>query len=112
MTVALCRECSTGSVLDQGMDGVAGELVFAVEEGQLDQEDGADDDAAELLDELTLRLRRTTCREHVVEHDDARARSDRVPVHLQAVRPVLEVVRRLDCLPRKLPRLPCRDEAR
>ncbi len=43
---------------------------------------------------------------------DARSLRDRVAVHLQAVRPVLERVRRLDRLARELAGLARRDEAR
>src|ERR687898_1181039 len=99
------------SVRDQRLHVVAGELVAAVQEGELDHEEEADDLAAELLDELRLRLRGAAGGEHVVVDDHPSSRRDRVRVHVEAVLAVLQVVRRLDRVPRQLPRLSSGDEA-
>jgi hypothetical protein len=63
------------------------------------------------LDELDLRTRSPPRRVHVVEYDDARFGRHRVLVHLEAVRAVLERVRGLNRLARKLARLARGDEA-
>jgi hypothetical protein len=57
------------SVADQRVHVVPVESVATVQEAQLDDEQGADDDTAEALDEVDLRPGGPPRREHVVEHD-------------------------------------------
>src|SRR5262245_9375204 len=99
------------SVRDQRVDVGAPELLAPVQERQLDDEQRADDLTAEALDELDLRLRRSPCGEHVVEHDHPGALRERISVDLQRVAAVLELVGRTDLLPRQLAGLAGRHEA-
>src|SRR5437588_7773062 len=82
----------------------AGKPFSAAEERQLDDEAGADDHAAELLDEALDRLDRPARREHVVVDHDPRALRDQLRMQLEGVLAVLEHVARADRLGRQLPR--------
>src|SRR3954451_17760593 len=92
------------------MDVVAFEAFAAVQELERDDEAEPDHLAAQLLDELDLRLRRAAGGEDVVVDEDALAAHDRVSVQLQRIEAVLERVLRAHRPPRELPRLARRDE--
>src|ERR1041385_5296579 len=59
---------------------------------QLDYEAALDDVRVHLLDERQRRERGATCREQLIEDDDARALRDAIDVRLDAVRAVFELV--------------------
>src|SRR5206468_9355782 len=99
-----------GLVGDQRRDVIAGELVASFERGELDQECEADDLALELLHELDGAGHSATRREEVVDDQHPRARLDRILVHLEGRRTVLEVVLNADHVPRQLAELAHRDE--
>src|SRR5258708_29335480 len=92
------------SVLQQRVDVVSGEALPSTEERQLDDEAGAANDAAELLDEAGDRLHRPARREHVVVDQHARSLRDQVGMELERVLAVLELVRRAYRLRRQLAR--------
>src|SRR5580704_17662974 len=79
-------------VLNEGEDVDAVQFFAAVEEGELDGEGGAFDDASELLDELDGGGGGATGGEKIVADDDALAMLYGVFVNLERVRAVLERV--------------------
>src|SRR5262249_43454772 len=99
------------SVFDEREELRAVEPLASAEERQLDDEAGADDDAAQLLDELADRLDRPAGREHVVVDDDASSLRNQLRVQLEDVLAVLEHVASADRFRRQLAGSPRGDEA-
>src|SRR6266478_4788247 len=79
-------------VLNQGEDVDAGEFLAAVEEGELDGEGCAFDDAAELLDEFYSGGGGASGGEQIVADDDALAGFHGVFMNFEGVRAVLQRV--------------------
>src|SRR3954454_22226810 len=90
------------SVRDQRVHVTPREPLAAAEERQLDDEAGADDDAAESLHEAADRLDSAAGGEHVVVDHHACAGRDQVGMHLERVLAVLEEIARPDRLRRQL----------
>jgi hypothetical protein len=82
---------------------VPGELVPAVEEGQLDHERKADHLRAEPFDQPDDSRSGAAGSEHVIDDEHLLSRHERVPVHLEQVGAVLELVLLALDLPRQLP---------
>src|SRR6266576_2910135 len=101
----------TGLIGNERCDFVTCKLVAALESGELDEEGETDDLTLELLHELDRAGHRSTGREEIVDDEHPRARFDRVPVHLESRRAVLEVVLDAHHIPRQLAELSHRDEA-
>src|SRR5690606_30203183 len=88
-----------------------GKALAAAEEGELKDERGGHDAAAELLEELRRGERGPAGGEHVVDEEDPLPGLDRVHVRLERVGPVLERVVDAARLERELARLAHRREA-
>jgi len=85
-------------------DIVPAEPVASFQEIELDEEAEGRDLASDLLDQARHPSRRASGREHVVHDDHSLARANRVLVHLQPIRSVLQLVGDLDRLRGELPR--------
>src|SRR6266436_2860879 len=87
-------------------DVVARELVASLERHQLDEEREGDDLSLELSHELDRSRDGPACGQQVIDDQHLRTGLDRVPVHLQGGRPVLEVVLDAHHVGRQLTELP------
>src|SRR6266540_4264339 len=101
---------SATSVRDERDNVEARELLTAFESGELDEERDRDDLALELLHELDRPRDSAAGGEQIIDDQDFRARFDRVLVHLERRRTVLEVVFDADHVGWELPKLAHRHE--
>src|SRR6266550_3506117 len=100
-----------GLVLDERCDFVTRQFLAAFERGELDEERETDDLALELLHELDRAGHGPAGRKEIVDDEDARPGFDRVLVHLERRRAVLEVVLDAHHVARQLAELAHRDES-
>src|ERR1700704_4240462 len=98
------------SVLDERGDVIARELVAAFERGELYQERKPDDLAFQLLHELDGARNRAAGGEEIIDDEHTSSRLDRILVHLEGRRAVLEVVLHADHVGRQLAELADRHE--
>src|SRR4030081_2134675 len=98
------------SVLDERGDVIARELVATFERCELYQERKPDDLALQLLHELDGARNRATGGEEIVDDEHTSSRLDRILVHLEGRRAVLEVVLHADHVGWQLAKLADRHE--
>src|SRR6266540_309401 len=100
------------SVFENADDFVVREFVTPLEEFQFNEKSQSDYGATHLLDNVCYRPGRAPRGDQVIDNDDALSWLDGIPMNLQAVRPVFQLVCRSMRRGRQFSRFPHRNESR